>query len=97
MTDTFLPTRLVCARYRISDRTLDRWLERDELRFPLPVTINRKRYWHLEALQAWERQQAAAVARRPVTAYAGSQAPANANPSGQIDATAPTLSTEAGS
>jgi len=75
LTDTFLPTKLVCARYRITDRTLDRWLGREELRFPQPVAINRKRYWHLEALQAWEREQAAAVARRPVTAYAGSHGP----------------------
>lgn len=82
LTDTFLPTRMVCARYQISDRTLDRWLEREELGFPIPVTINRKRYWHLEALQAWERKQAAAVARQPMSAYAGSRGPANGTSNG---------------
>lgn len=97
MTDTFLTIRMLCARYNISDRTADRWLEREELNFPQPVTINRKRYWHLEALQAWERQQAAAVARRPVAAYAGSQAPANAAPSWHVNAIAPNLITGEGS
>jgi len=49
-----LPTRLVCARYNITDRTVDRWLENGIL--PTPVRINGLRYWHEHELEQRERQ-----------------------------------------
>lgn len=80
MTDSFLPTRLVCARYNICERTLARWIERADLGFPAAVKINNKRYWHLEHLQHWERERAAFAARRPMLAPAASQSPPKSAP-----------------
>jgi predicted DNA-binding transcriptional regulator AlpA len=49
-----LPTRSVCARYNITDRTVDRWLENGIL--PTPVRINGLRYWHQHELEQRERE-----------------------------------------
>lgn len=53
--DSYLPSIRVQRRYDICSRTLNRWEERPELGFPKPVRINRRRYWRLADLQAWER------------------------------------------
>lgn len=53
-----IQTRDICARYNISARTLDRWLTREDLCFPRPITINRRRYWYSGRLTAWERTRA---------------------------------------
>lgn len=37
----------------ISDMTLWRWLENEELGFPRPIYINRKRYWRMAELQSF--------------------------------------------
>ena len=52
--DRMLPTRLVCDRYNITDRTVDRWVETGIL--PAPVRINGLRYWHEHELEQRERQ-----------------------------------------
>ena len=52
--DRMLPTRLVCERYNISDRTVDRWLENGIL--PTPVRINGLRYWRQHELERHERE-----------------------------------------
>jgi predicted DNA-binding transcriptional regulator AlpA len=52
--DRMLPTRLVCERYSITDRTVDRWLEAGVL--PPPVRINGLRYWRQRELEQHERQ-----------------------------------------
>jgi Helix-turn-helix domain len=52
-----LPTRQVCARYRVNIRTVERWLENDKLGFPQPIYINKRRYFHLNELEAFERQR----------------------------------------
>jgi predicted DNA-binding transcriptional regulator AlpA len=44
-----LHTRAVCARYGVSDRTIDRWVEAGEL--PKPVYIQGRRYWFEESLK----------------------------------------------
>jgi DNA-binding transcriptional MerR regulator len=49
-----LPTRLVCERYGITDRTIDRWLGRGIL--PPPVRINGLRYWRRRELEQRERE-----------------------------------------
>lgn len=55
-----LPARQVCTRYGVSDRTLDRWTEhREYMKFPDPIRINRRRYWRVDELVAWERTRAA--------------------------------------
>ena len=38
-----LHLRAVCARYGVSDRTIDRWVEAGEL--PKPMYIQGRRYW----------------------------------------------------
>ena len=38
-----LHVRAVCARYGVSDRTIDRWVEAGEL--PEPMYIQGRRYW----------------------------------------------------
>jgi hypothetical protein len=58
-TGSLIPARKVQGRYDIADRTLDRWLESQTLNFPRPVVINKRRYWRLGELVAWERTRAA--------------------------------------
>jgi predicted DNA-binding transcriptional regulator AlpA len=57
-----LPAKPVCERYRISDRTLDRWLANVALEFPRPIVINRRRYFRQRKLEAWERARDRGVA-----------------------------------
>ncbi len=38
-----LHMRAICARYGVSDRTIDRWVEAGEL--PKPIYIQGRRYW----------------------------------------------------
>jgi predicted DNA-binding transcriptional regulator AlpA len=54
-----LPTRAVCRRYGVSDRTISRWERDPDLRFPQPVTINKRKYYDASALTAFDRAQAA--------------------------------------
>ena len=56
-----LPTRQVCGRYGVADRTIDRWLSRRSLGFPKPIVVNRRRYWRQAELDEWERSRVSAV------------------------------------
>ena len=58
-TSKLLPTRQVCERYGVSDRTIARWERDSDLRFPQPVTINKRKYYSESALTAFDRAQAA--------------------------------------
>ena len=49
-------------RFGISPRTFERWLLNQELRFPRPIYILRRRYWELAEIENWERHMAAANA-----------------------------------
>ncbi len=60
--DVRLQARQVQDRYGVSDMTLHRWLRQPELAFPKPLKINRRNYWSLHELEAWERKRAAASA-----------------------------------
>lgn len=53
-----LPMRAVLVRYSICSRTLDRWIASARLGFPTPIVINRRRYFQLGELVAWERARA---------------------------------------
>jgi predicted DNA-binding transcriptional regulator AlpA len=53
-----LPTRLVCKRYGVSDRTIARWERDPDLRFPQPLIINERKYYAEAALTAFDRAQA---------------------------------------
>jgi predicted DNA-binding transcriptional regulator AlpA len=53
-----LPTRHVCARYSVSDKTIDRWVKNPKLQFPQPDWINGRRYWGEDKLDAFDRRAA---------------------------------------
>jgi predicted DNA-binding transcriptional regulator AlpA len=53
-----LPTRLVAARYSVSDKTIDRWTADAKLGFPLPRWILGRRYWDEAELDAFDRRAA---------------------------------------
>jgi predicted DNA-binding transcriptional regulator AlpA len=55
---TYLPAGAVRARYGVSDMSLWRWLRDDALGFPAPIRINRRRFWKLAELEAWEASRA---------------------------------------
>jgi hypothetical protein len=67
-----LPTREVCARYLVVDRTIARWIENPELDFPKPTSINGRNYFDEHELDAWD-EVMAAKSRRLLAARAGSQ------------------------
>lgn len=54
---TYLPARLVAARYAMAIRSLDRWVEDARLSFPPPVYLGRMRFWRIADLEAWEAEQ----------------------------------------
>lgn len=56
--DMMLNSRQVRANCGgVSDMTLWRWLNSAD--FPQPVTVNRRRYWRADAVQAWWNNRAA--------------------------------------
>lgn len=56
-TKQLLPTRLVCRRYGICDRTIARWERDANLRFPKPVVINRRKYFRADELDVFDRSR----------------------------------------
>ena len=50
----YLPAASVRARYGVSDMSLWRWLRDETLGFPHPLRINKRRFWKLAELEAWE-------------------------------------------
>ena len=68
-TVTYLNAAQVRTRYGgMSDMALWRWLNDEDLEFPQPLVINKRRFWNAAELTAWERSQAAlqALTARPV-------------------------------
>ena len=61
-----LPTRVVCKRYDVCTRTIERWVQSDTLNFPKPAVINRRKYFSESELVAWDRANARAHARSPL-------------------------------
>lgn len=58
--DIRLTSKQVRARYGdVSDMCLWRWLRSKDLNFPKPLEINRRRYWKLADLEAWEAERTA--------------------------------------
>jgi len=55
---TYLPAGAVRARYGVSDMSIWRWLQDEALGFPAPIRINRRRFWKLTELEAWEASRA---------------------------------------
>ena len=59
-----VPARRVRDRYSICAMTLHRWLRKPGLNFPDPIIVNRRRYWRLADLVAWEEAQAGCHGQR---------------------------------
>jgi hypothetical protein len=56
----YIGSRQVKRRYGdVSDMALWRWLHNPKVNFPKPTIINRRRYWRVAELEAWERRRAA--------------------------------------
>ena len=52
---TYLNAAQVRTRYGgVSDMALWRWLQDEDLGFPKPFRINRRRFWKASDLTAWE-------------------------------------------
>jgi predicted DNA-binding transcriptional regulator AlpA len=59
---TYLNAAQVRTRYGgVSDMALWRWLQDDDLGFPKPFRINRRRFWKASDLTAWERTRRSPV------------------------------------
>jgi hypothetical protein len=58
-TSRLLPTKHVCQRYAVSDRTIARWERDPALGFPQPVVINKRKYYPETDLTAFDRARAA--------------------------------------
>lgn len=46
----------ILARYSISEITLWRWLRDNDLAFPRPLYIRKRRYWQATDLTDWEQE-----------------------------------------
>lgn len=55
----YLTAGQVQTRYKITSMTLWRWLRNEDLAFPRPLVINRRRLFKEAELVEWERRQAA--------------------------------------
>jgi hypothetical protein len=59
-----LPDSKVAARYGVVTRTLRRWDDNPDLKFPRPLIVNGRKYRDENELDAWDRDQAARSATR---------------------------------
>ena len=59
MTTKYLPAKAVAARYGVADRTVDRWLQTNNL--PPPVYIQKRRYWLEHDLDKYDASRQAAT------------------------------------
>jgi len=53
MSKSLTTATAVCKRFDISRRTLHRWLNRDDIEFPRPITIVGRRYFETDELDAF--------------------------------------------
>jgi DNA-binding transcriptional MerR regulator len=53
-----LPTRQVCERYGVTDRTIARWERDPSLDFPPATVINNRKYYDEDRLTDWDRAHA---------------------------------------
>lgn len=54
----FLTGPQVQQRYGISEMTMWRWENNEDLKFPKPMVVGRRKYFREEDLTAWERERA---------------------------------------
>lgn len=51
----------------ISDMALWRWLHREEMQFPQPIYIGKRRYWNADEIEAFRRRMSEQSAARTAT------------------------------
>jgi predicted DNA-binding transcriptional regulator AlpA len=56
--NAYLTSGQVLARYSIAPITFYRWQKNETLGFPKPMVINRRKFFKVDELAAWERQRA---------------------------------------
>ncbi|MEY9100508.1 putative DNA-binding transcriptional regulator AlpA [Sinorhizobium fredii] len=54
----YLTSNQVLARYSIAPITFYRWQKNTALGFPKPMVINRRKFFRVDDLTAWERERA---------------------------------------
>jgi DNA-binding transcriptional MerR regulator len=54
-----LTIRLLCDRYNVCSRTIDRWVQSGLL--PKPMTVNRRRYWDEMEIEQRDQERMAAA------------------------------------
>ncbi|NNH46218.1 helix-turn-helix domain-containing protein [Rhizobium laguerreae] len=54
----YLTAKQVQERYQICSMSLHRWLKNDEMKFPRPMVINRRRLFDETDIVEWERKRA---------------------------------------
>ena len=59
----YLPAKCFRARYGITPMTEWRWLHNESLALPKPVLIQRRKYYDLAEIEAWERKRTSASGR----------------------------------
>ena len=53
----YLPAPAIQVRYGISALTLWRWTRDPKLGFPVPLIVNRRRFFRRAEIEAWERDR----------------------------------------
>ncbi|RVO67053.1 DNA-binding protein [Sinorhizobium meliloti] len=56
--NTYLTSGQVLARYSIAPITFYRWQKNKALGFPKPMVVNRRKFFKVDDLTAWERERA---------------------------------------
>lgn len=62
MQKQYLTSAQVMSRYSISEMTLFRWQKSEKLSFPKPMVVNRRKFFNVDDLTAWERERATRAA-----------------------------------
>lgn len=60
-----IPVKKVAERFGVTVRTIDRWIVDEDLGFPDPIYINKRRYVDEEQLECWERARASRSQPQP--------------------------------
>ena len=68
-----LRAQAVCARYGISTKTVDRWVQTGIL--PAPMVINNVRYWDEDEIDRRDAERMAETNRKAPTTHAEETAP----------------------
>lgn len=53
----FVTSNYIITRYRITAMTLWRWIKSDNVNFPKPIYINKRRYFRIDDVMKWEAER----------------------------------------